>query len=342
MTSADRAEEVARSFDLGREVREVTVAARGQQGRVWRIVTERGAYAVKELLVRQSEADAVADVGFQEAAMRAGTVTLPRPLLAATGRVLAEVGSLQLRAYEWVDLAPMDPAVDAAVVGATVAGVHRVQHEPARPLHPWYTDPVGEQRWRQLQRHAADARAPFAEQLAAEVPHLLALERLLEPPRTLQNCHRDLWADNVLPTPSGGMCVIDWENCGLADPSYEVPMMLVDFGLGDANRIRQLYGAYVEAGGSGRVRGRGDFSMVIAQFGHFWEAAVASYTRPDATTEARAAAVGRVEELLVSPLRPHTVEAMLDAVSGMAATGTRRAEPARPLSPRPHHGRMGR
>jgi hypothetical protein len=29
------------------------------------------------------------------------------------------------------------------------------------------------------------------------------LDSLLEVPRNLQNCHRDLWADNVLPTTGG-------------------------------------------------------------------------------------------------------------------------------------------
>ena len=33
--------------------------------------------------------------------------------------------------------------------------------------------------------------------------------RTCEPPRDLATCHRDLWADNVLPTQGGGLCVID-------------------------------------------------------------------------------------------------------------------------------------
>jgi thiamine kinase-like enzyme len=40
--------------------------------------------------------------------------------------------------------------------------------------------------------------------------------------RDLQVCHCDLWADNVVGTPTGGVCVIDRENCGPADPSQEL------------------------------------------------------------------------------------------------------------------------
>ena len=49
----------------------------------------------------------------------------------------------------------------------------------------------------------------------------------------LQTCHRDLWADNVLPTADGGVCVIDWENSGPADPSQELGCVLFEFARGD-------------------------------------------------------------------------------------------------------------
>ena len=81
-------------------------------------------------------------------------------------------------------------------------------------------------------RESKAAAAPFAEALDSEISELLRLETLLEPPTNLQSCHRDLWADNMLPTPTGGLCVIDWENCGLADPAQELPMAMIDFGSG--------------------------------------------------------------------------------------------------------------
>ena len=86
----------------------------------------------------------------------------------------------------------------------------------------------------------------------------------------------DLWADNARGTPSGGLCVIDWENGGLADPNQELGIALFEFGLGDAARERALYDGYLDGGGLGRIEGPGDFSMLIAQLGHITEWALRS------------------------------------------------------------------
>ena len=48
--------------------------ARGEQGRIWRLDTDMGAFAVKELVVRQMRADAVADIAYQEAVLATGRV----------------------------------------------------------------------------------------------------------------------------------------------------------------------------------------------------------------------------------------------------------------------------
>jgi Ser/Thr protein kinase RdoA (MazF antagonist) len=311
---SDHAELIAREFGWGGRVHDMAVAARGEQGRVWRLVTAAGTYAVKELFVRLTPADAEMDVAFQEAVLAAGSVTMPRPIRTAAGDVLLEVAGHQVRAYCWVDLLPADPGFDPASVGAALAAVHRVRHAPARPLHPWYTEPVGVARWADLLSAAYSVDAPFADVFRAEVPHLLALEAMLEPPTQMQNCHRDLWADNMLPTPGGEICLIDWENCGLADPAQEIPMALVDFGGGDRRRVAALYRAYLDNGGPGRLTGPGSFTMVIAQFGHFWESAVGMYASPNATGEERAHSIDRIAELLSLPLRPHRIEEMLETL----------------------------
>ena len=295
----------------------MALAARGQQGRVWRLDTEAGPIAVKELVMRQTAAAAAADVAYQEAALATGAVPMPRPLRTADGQVLCEVAGQQFRAYAWVNLLPADPHLDPVLVGATLAAVHQVRYEPASSLHSWYVEPVGSARWAVLLGGAREVGAPFADALAQSVPELLALEALMEAPTELRNCHRDLWADNLLPTPDGGVCVIDWENCGLEDPAQEIPMALFDFGLADMNRVAALYQAYVEAGGSARVGRRGDFTMLIAQFGHFWESAVAAYCAPGASEQVRQHSLGRVAELLERPFRVADLEELLDTVAGL-------------------------
>ena len=71
-----------------------------------------------------------------------------------------------------------------------------------------------------------EAGAPFAGRMADRLDELVALEGWIEPLRTRQTCHRDLWADNLLPSAGGGVCVIDWDNSGPADPSQELGCVL--------------------------------------------------------------------------------------------------------------------
>jgi aminoglycoside phosphotransferase (APT) family kinase protein len=92
-----------------------------------------------------------------------------------------------------------------------MAAVHRVSVTGPGPVDPWYYEPVAAGRWDHLIEQLAEVGAPFAGQLAGLRDELVALESWIEPADMLQTCHRDLVADNVLATPGGGVCVIDWE-----------------------------------------------------------------------------------------------------------------------------------
>ena len=309
------AELVAAGFGLSAPLGELSPVARGEQGQVWRLDTGQGSYAVKESFELSSEIEAAADVSFQDAVLASSQVSMPRPIRTTSGAVLATIAGRQVRAYEWFDLLPTDYEFDAAAIGGTIAAIHQVQHEPARPLHPWYTDPVGKSTWHDLSRRLIGARAPFADGFAAEVPMLVALEALIEPRQNLQNCHRDLFADNILPMVQGGICVIDWENCGLEEPGQELGVVLFDFTVGTPERSRRLHEAYVDAGGPGRLIGRGAFSMLIAQFGHFFESAAKEWLDPSSSQEDREHARGRFDELFAKPLTLDRIDGILDAVS---------------------------
>ena len=137
----------------------------------------------------------------------------------------------------------------------------------------------------------------------------------MEAPTRLQACHRDLWADNILPTAASGVCVIDWENCGLEDPAQEIPMILVDFGAGDQRRVADLYQAYVDAGGPGRIRGPGSFTMLVAQFGHLWEFAIVRYLSPTSTPEEKSRSLSRLAVLIDMPFRIEHIDEILDSTA---------------------------
>jgi len=208
------AAELARRFALGQAARlSDGPVARGRQGLVWRLDTADGSWAVKVPLHRSSEEEVRLATAFQEAACAAG---VPAPLVRRTteGWVFAAIAGRQVRVYEWVDLRAPDSGLDPARVGAVVAAIHRVSGPDPSTLDPWYHEPVGADRWDHLVEQLVGAGAPFASRLADLRDELVALESWVEPPEVLRTCHRDLWADNVLPTADGGVCVIDWENSG--------------------------------------------------------------------------------------------------------------------------------
>ena len=184
-------------------------------------------------------------------------------------------------------------------------------------VDPWYTEPVGADRWDRLVGQLFAADAPFAHRLAGLRDELVALESWIAPPADA-DCHCDLWADNVLPTPGGGLCVIDWENSGPADPSQELGCVLFEFARADPGRARALVSAYRGAGGPGAVRRRRDFTMLIAQLGHITEIAGQDWLEPNRRTPDRATAAAWIGEVLDEPHTRSLLDELLAAVEGSA------------------------
>jgi len=309
--------EVAAAFDLGAPLAPMVEAAGGEQARIWRLDTSAGSFAVKQ--PRRSiepRADGV-DVAFQEAVGAQTDVPMPMPVRRPGGAFVIPVGDWLVRVSTWVDLLPPDPRLDPVELGRLLAGLHQVDFalsEEAR-VDPWYCAPVGQEAWDDLAARLERGGAPFAATLQTEMSHLVELENLLEAPRDLRMCHRDLWADNVLRTTSGQICVIDWDNCGAADPSHELAVVVFEFGQGERARMRALYDAYRNAGGPGRLERPGQLTMVIAQFGHFWEMAAGSWLHSETSRAERGRAEDRVSELMTRPLRSQLIGDMIAALA---------------------------
>jgi Ser/Thr protein kinase RdoA (MazF antagonist) len=314
MLEAGDATEIAARFSLGDTATLSGPVARGEVGQVWRLSTSRGTFAVKEPFESIPADEVQEHAEYQEAAHAAG-IPVPAVVRAGDGDAFAELAGVQVRVFQWVDLRERDPNVDPAEVGRIVASIHRLGFRGRLPTDPWYTQAVGSERWDALLDALHTSGAPFGERLTELRDELVALEGLMEEPRDLQICHRDLWADNVLRTTAGGLCVIDWENCGLADPSQELALVLFEFGLGDPARARTLYEAYLDAGGPGRIQRRGDFSMLIAQLGHIGEDACERWLDPGEPEAERSHQQDRVEEFLAMPLTTSTIDGMLNAVT---------------------------
>jgi Ser/Thr protein kinase RdoA (MazF antagonist) len=310
MLHADHAQQIADAFGLGANAELDGPVARGEVGQVWKLMTDAGTFAVKEPFDSTSFAGAEDEANFQEAAI-AGGVPAPRVLRTISGAVVAVIDHSPLRLYEWIELRPPDRNLEPEAVGAAVARLHRVAYHGTNGEDPWYIDPVGDVEWDAVGAALRAAGAPFAERFCEQRTELVALEGLLEEPARLQTCHRDLFADNVLATDDGELCIIDWENSGLADPSQELAVVLFEFAASDPLRIGALVDAYREHGGLGVVDRPQCFSMAIAQLGHIGElSALRWLADPEPAHRARNEA--RVNEFLDDGITRVLIEQMLD------------------------------
>jgi Ser/Thr protein kinase RdoA (MazF antagonist) len=286
--------------------------ASGRLGSIWRLDAESGSWAIKQVGAIPDEelAELLEGAAFQEAALVAGVLT---PALRRTraGELIADCGGVRVRLHAWVDLHDPDAGLDPLDVGRLVAGLHRVDFAGAIGLDRWYTEPVGAARWSELVSVLRARHAPFADELDALIPELVAMEAYLGgPPRDLRTCHRDLWADNVRRARDGGLCVFDFDDAGLADPSQELALILVEYCTADPRRAGVIRAAYAEAGGPGRVEDPTDFAMSIAQLSHILAEGCRRWLT--ATTDAeRADNEGWVREFVDQPLTRTVIEALL-------------------------------
>jgi Ser/Thr protein kinase RdoA (MazF antagonist) len=288
-------------------------------GQVWPVQTDRGRWAVKEPFEAQDEAAEEANATFAELVF-ASCITTPQTMRTPDGRLLAAVDGKQFRVYSWVEIEDADPNIDPALVGELVAKLHLIRVHRDEEVDPWFTDPVGADRWRDLAAQHAARRSQWARSLAEYVTELAALEAMLEPPQALQVCHRDLWADNVRRHKPGGLCVFDWEDAGNGDPSHELAAVLFEYARGDPVRAHTLMSAYIEAGGPGRIAGRGTFTMAIAQLGHIGERSCQIWLDSDDPEERERADAG-LQEFLDARLSISGIDLLIGAAQSADSAG---------------------
>jgi hypothetical protein len=307
------AQTVADAFGLGHAASLSDPVARGEIGEIRRLETDRGVWAVKRELEPWDDPDDAERVSaFHRACWEAG-VPSPEPLVAQDGRFSADADGELVRVYTWVDLEDPDTGLDPEEVGALLARLHAVPAPPDGPVDEWFEAPIGEREWKGVLKASRAAGAPYVERLADVLPHLIAVESLLTPMARLQTCHLDLWSDNLRRTATGELCLIDFDNCGPADPSRELAMVLFEFGRADPERWRALDTAYRDAGGPGRVTGRADLALTVAELHHIGHRHLTMWlaARDD---EARARSLAGVEEFLGVPLLLPDVDRLVDAV----------------------------
>lgn len=318
--SAETVASIAWWFDLGDVVGGPMLAARGEQGRIWRLDTSRGSWAVKALLLPVQEAQAARDAEFQQVARLAG-IPLPPPWRTRDGRVVLPVrqaaGALSMRVYQWAELA--GGVVTAADIGAVTARMHRLPHdEDPGPPEAWFSEPIGETSWVKLLDAARRADAAWAVALARWLPELIALDATVTPPvrSMVRTCHRDLNIENVRRSAGGGIVVLDWENSGPAQPGHELATIICDLAADIAPlAARDCYAAYQEADGPARLSVTADFAMAVAVQGHLLQFYSRRALDPGEPEENRARSCKRLDHMLRQPLTQARADYLLDLIN---------------------------
>lgn len=317
------ARSLATAFALGAPNADAVPVARGEMGRIWRVETDRGRVAVKELFYPMDEADAQADVAFQRAALDAG-LPVPRPIVRPDGRVLQAIerhdGSVALfRAYAWVDLTDPPRAPRPAVAARLLARLHRLDRPADAQMSEWFSEPLGAEGWASLRgavREGAPSwleafeRAASSAEAAETIVRDAGLGRL--PIVGLRRCHLDFNPENVRLDVAGRPIILDWENSGSAPYEQELASALLEFAARPA-AASDFLRTYEEAGGPARLTGRRSFAMSVAVQSHLADAYGRLGARaPSDEVEARMAY--RIDELDRTLITLESIDRLVEAL----------------------------
>ncbi|MET7424739.1 phosphotransferase [Dactylosporangium sp. NPDC005555] len=298
----------------------LTPGPRGALGRIWRVDTVGGPFALKELFRDPPAAAAIdAELRFSASASAAG-VRLPLSRPDMDGRYLHRTsGGTWLRLYDWIDLHPIDPSAPATpdALGTLLARLHRCAPPAPPDGEPWYDSVPSD--W----PPAAGKWAPLLAECLATLPALCADVGPADP-ATLLVCHRDLHPENILADPAGALVVVDWDDLGPAAPARELARMLFDWYCDDRldlAAVRALYAAYVREGGPARLTGPADFTMLLGCRLNFLHAQLRTALDPAADPAHRAWSAHEIDEgLRLLPTRSQLAEVL----TALRSSGRRR------------------
>jgi aminoglycoside phosphotransferase (APT) family kinase protein len=234
---------------LGTPIGPMTRVHGGFANRVYRVDTDQGSFAVKELnTVDRRWTYPVDEVfEFERAAFAAG-VPMPEPISASRDTLV----------HRWVEgeKVPEAPvsASFAFEIGQILARVHDLDVG-------WtalsFDEPTPDD-WPELAERAAATRQPWADDLASHVQTLLAIADFVstcERPGPLVVTHKDIHPWNLLAR-EGRPVVLDWELSGTLDLAGELGSTALSLSKGpglehiDAAIFRSVLDGYVAGGGA--------------------------------------------------------------------------------------------
>ncbi|GAA0945904.1 hypothetical protein GCM10009554_41190 [Kribbella koreensis] len=234
----------------------------GFANRMYRLDTDQGSFAVKELNVADRRwTYRVEDVFRLERAAFAAGIPMPEPISA----------DHQTLVHRWVDgeKVPEAPVSEAYAfeVGEILARIHALDVEWTAS-----TEEPTPQDWPVLAQRAAETDQPWADELACQVDTFLAIAHFVdtcERPGPVVLTHKDIQPWNLLAR-DGRPVVLDWELSGLLDLSGELGSTALSIAKGpgldtiDRTVFRAVLNGYTNAGGTLPPPGPSWFAYLIS------------------------------------------------------------------------------
>jgi Ser/Thr protein kinase RdoA (MazF antagonist) len=280
-------------------------AADGAMGRVWRLETDTGTYAVKESLRPEDPVRFLAQLEFAAAVsehVRQAGIHVPEVLRTRTGSLTLTVHDDQrrdarvARVATWITgTTAVDTSTAAAWLGTTLATIEAIPDPPAVPesdpwLEAWFTRVPSPAQWMELVERAEQVGAQWSRLLVGHLPGFADLGALVGPPGgPLSVAHTDLQPKNVLTT-HDGYALLDWDDVARAAPDRSLARAIADWhlhaGVIDVEAVHRTLAAYRAGGGSGNMRhldAFGDFAAGFLNYLHEQLNASLDEVLPEAT-----------------------------------------------------------
>ncbi len=269
--------EICSAFDLGSSIVEPNRVYGGLLHRMWKIQTEKGGYAVKQLssdIHLQDDAISRNYELTEEIAARFAKQGIPAiAALQSQGKHLFEVEGTYFLVYPWVEAQVLDSKVvsefHALKMAEILAKIHQINLEIPRPEEA-LADSYPTASLLNIIKKAEEFNCPFIADLRAHEQDLIAMNEAyahsVEPLK--QNrvmSHGDLDQKNVLWDIDHQPILIDWEAATFVNPTYDFISTALNWcGIITAQFDQKLFvkmiRAYQKAGGLI------DFSLLPAAF----------------------------------------------------------------------------
>ncbi len=259
------AEDLCARLALGRPVGGLSRVYGGLHHRMWRLTTDRGRYAIKQLAEDPDPAEA--DTARHYNATEATAQTFAAcgiPAIVALGdrdnylQLIAGAGYL---VYPWTDAAALDKhridAIHVREVARLLANMHRANIVVPR-LGDAKFEYQPQEKILALVERALACNLLHAGVLSEQLPAFLRMadahrEAIPILEEKLVISHGDVDHKNVLWDTGGGPLLIDWESARRLNATYEILMEALDWsGITVTFRqdlFRTMLAAYIEAGG---------------------------------------------------------------------------------------------